>query len=394
MNFFAHRWAVDETNPQIFVDVRACIETYSRELIRIKLDPPSSPTIFVDLVSWIPGQPENVIPSGELSFSNGSPSTGRLAGPGRQGLSALNGSSASGNVPPPPPWSRSESRANQSPGPTAPADAHASHRRKRKHSHLTDADNVLVFEVDPGQPPTGPPTTHRSVHQHAKSEISFIMHDPSNAARAKPLSSEPLQAPFQPGQSSRNGEQLPHPDARPHRSHSTSEWTSPGGRTNGVTHSPHAHNRTPVQNVIHSPQQRPLLPSMSHSPQQRHFTHGGPLSPRQLATRLGPLSTPPHTHSATHSPQQRHQTYNTSVRSPTIQTTPHRHSVSSSPVLPPLHKALGSPIASGLPAPRIDSPSRERLPITSPHSERKVRLVVRDEPSPYIGREPSDVQMK
>lgn len=376
----------DETNPQIFVDVRACIETYSRELIRIKLDPPTSPTIFVDLVSWVPGQPENVVASGE-SFQNGTP-TGRL--PNRQGLSTPTGS-GSNNVPPPPPWSR----ATDSPG---PGGSLTDPRRKRKHSQLTDPDNVVVFEVEPGQPPTGPPTTHRSVHQHAKSEISFIMHDPANSSRAKPITSEPLQPPFQPGRPSGSGEQLPHADVRPHRSQSTSEWSP--GRTNGLTHSPHAHNRTPVQNGIHSPQQRPLLPSMSHSPQQRHASaHADPLSPRQLPppSRLGPLSTPPHTHSAAHSPQQRHQTYTPNIRSPTIQTSPHRHSVSNSPVLPPLHKAIGSPIASTLPAARIDSPSsRERLPpipIASPHGDRKIRLVVRDDPQ-YSGRESTDTQMK
>lgn len=365
------------------MDVRACIETCSRELIRIKLDPPTSPTIFVDLVSWVPGTPEYT-PTQD-SFQHASRPPHRQA-------PATPTSSTSGNVPPPPPWSRSDLRSNQSPGPTAvlPPD---SQRRKRKLSHLSDPDNVLVFETEPGQPPTGAPTTHRSVHQHAKSEISFIMHDPGSSSRSKPVSPELLQAPFQPGRAPESrGQSFTHPDVRPQRSHSNAEWNSPG-RANGVTHSPHTQNRTPVQNGILSPQQRPLL---SHSPQQRHVTAAlnDPHSPRQLppSARNNSLSTPPHTHSTTQqSPQQRHQANsfnNASVRSPTIQTTPHRHSVSNSPVLPPLHKAIGSPIASAIPAvSRIDSPStRERLPpmpIASPHGEKRIRLVTRDEARPF-----------
>jgi len=45
----------------VYVDVRACLESFSKDLIRISLPPPTVNTIFLDLIRFTPGCPERSI---------------------------------------------------------------------------------------------------------------------------------------------------------------------------------------------------------------------------------------------------------------------------------------------------------------------------------------------
>lgn len=111
----------------VFVDTRAMLETYSKEIIYVTLDRPKHSTLFVDLVRFSPGQPElstgsaNGHSSGSTHHNSGpnhssivhsSPAPKVLSTPASRSVSA--GPSGS-SVPPPPPWAPwSQWMSNQS----------------------------------------------------------------------------------------------------------------------------------------------------------------------------------------------------------------------------------------------------------------------------------------
>lgn len=192
--FYGFMFTEDNEPPGVYVDVKASIESFSRELKRKALPPPVTPTIFIDLVQFTPGQPEGVAP--RPSLPGNSQSNGSIHHPNRIPIHVLPhhshpGTSASpigSNVPPPPPWSRSESAASSSA--SAPdqltAELHIPFKRKRKFSGLEDGrENVLVFEVDPQVPTGGPPGIHRGVHQANPTPLNIIMQNPSQMAAAQ-----------------------------------------------------------------------------------------------------------------------------------------------------------------------------------------------------------------
>jgi len=48
---------IEDAEP-IYVDVRACLETFSKDLIKMTLPPPTINTVFLDLIRFTPGCPE------------------------------------------------------------------------------------------------------------------------------------------------------------------------------------------------------------------------------------------------------------------------------------------------------------------------------------------------
>ncbi|KAI5119499.1 hypothetical protein M0805_002435 [Coniferiporia weirii] len=414
-----YRWADirvrmhDETDPTIFVDVKACVETFSRSIVRIKLNPPVTPTIFVDLVHFTPGQPDSARAKPEPpSLPNGGHHTGRVpihVIPQR--ILPQPSSASPSNVPPPPPWSRSESVSagpSRSPAPTptpapAPAPAqmqtsetHLPLKRKRKHSSTDGRESVLVFEVDPQVPNTGSPSTHRGVHQSTSAELNIIMQDPSQMAAAQlaaqsrikaapPVHPPSLVLPVRAATTSAHHSPPQHP-------HSSTATQSPQQRplVHTASHSPQ--QRQIVHTALHSPQQRPLMLAPPQSPQQRSpLGHVDPRSPQFPP----PVRTTPHTpqqrppsqsHSVTHSPQQRPLPY-TAAHSPNVHSSPHRHHThTTSPLLPPIHKAVGGSIpmgpSSSVHTPTVGSPLQDQQspraagPSGSNSSVRNVKLLV------------------
>ena len=152
---------LDETDATIFVDVKACLETYSRDIIRIKLPEPTQATIFVDLVSFTPGipeiPPESPKPAPPPIQFNKTIYTQRAQIPGIQMPAPPQGSSHTpvSNVPPLPPWLNASDGGNgplplAHQVPPAPLD-----RRKRKYSSVdyrngmddSNTKQKIVFEI-------------------------------------------------------------------------------------------------------------------------------------------------------------------------------------------------------------------------------------------------------
>lgn len=71
---------VEDPEP-VYVDVRACLETFSKELIKINLSPPTVNTVFLDLVRFTPGSPEKSANNSSPSNSQMPSTNGRLVAP-------------------------------------------------------------------------------------------------------------------------------------------------------------------------------------------------------------------------------------------------------------------------------------------------------------------------
>lgn len=223
--------------------MKACIENFSRELIRVRLDPPKTSTIFVDLIQFTPGQPEaantqvNGRPHPSVALQmNGHPVITRAVpvhilphGPSIPQSSGV--ASPVPNGPPPPPWTRMPVELPPPPslnprtspvthtlsplnGPattglgvpsrpftsilTENSDPLIPFKRKRKASVIDGShDSVYVFEVEqpsakrttPPGPTPGPssPLQQRSPriqsNSHTGSSLNIIVQDPSHMAQ-------------------------------------------------------------------------------------------------------------------------------------------------------------------------------------------------------------------
>ncbi|KAI0080843.1 hypothetical protein K474DRAFT_1657340 [Panus rudis PR-1116 ss-1] len=54
---------IDNQEPDIYVDTKEMLDTFSKDVIYIKLPPPYTQTLFVELVRFTPGQPDSVAPN-------------------------------------------------------------------------------------------------------------------------------------------------------------------------------------------------------------------------------------------------------------------------------------------------------------------------------------------
>jgi len=225
--------------------VKTCIETFSRELIRVRLDPPKTSTIFIDLIQFTPGQPD-VAPSRQSAGATQSPG----AGPSRNGPVHIRpqrpllpqAPSPSSSAPPLPPWSRPKGAPSPTtsheptsvspsvhalvlagPGPNASSSSGGSDqndplipfKRKRKQSVIEGPqDNVHVFEVEPGskRPPSSPSAQRSPPIQRSGlngSPLTLIVNEPAQALAQNgngviKLSPTIQLSPHQSPQSSRN----------------------------------------------------------------------------------------------------------------------------------------------------------------------------------------------
>ncbi|GBE79852.1 predicted protein [Sparassis crispa] len=99
---------IDNPEPDTYVDTKEMLDTFSKEIIYMKLPPPYTQTLFVELIRFTPGQPDNV--------------SGNGAGPRNAGPSSPHGLIGNGSSPhpraiqPPPPHPHHSSHApNPSP---------------------------------------------------------------------------------------------------------------------------------------------------------------------------------------------------------------------------------------------------------------------------------------
>ncbi|EMD40413.1 hypothetical protein CERSUDRAFT_111018 [Gelatoporia subvermispora B] len=73
---------VDNPDPELYVDTKEMLDTFSKEIIYMKLGPPFTPTLFVELIRFTPGQPDNVTANGTPSAPTSLPAPLPRAGPG------------------------------------------------------------------------------------------------------------------------------------------------------------------------------------------------------------------------------------------------------------------------------------------------------------------------
>ncbi|KAI9000697.1 PLU-1-like protein-domain-containing protein [Trametes punicea] len=55
---------VDTKEPDLYVDTKEMLDTFSKDIIYMRLPPPYTQTLFVDLIRFTPGQPDNVAANG------------------------------------------------------------------------------------------------------------------------------------------------------------------------------------------------------------------------------------------------------------------------------------------------------------------------------------------
>ncbi|KAF9814375.1 hypothetical protein IEO21_05109 [Rhodonia placenta] len=84
---------IDNPAQEMYVDTREMLETFSKDMIYMRLPPPYTQTLFIELIRFVPGVPENVGPR-KLS-----PSTPPVVIENGRGPSSTGASN-----PPPPPW--------------------------------------------------------------------------------------------------------------------------------------------------------------------------------------------------------------------------------------------------------------------------------------------------
>ncbi|CCM06448.1 uncharacterized protein FIBRA_08712 [Fibroporia radiculosa] len=176
-------FVIDHPDPDMYVDTKEMLETFSRDLVYMQLPPPYTQTLFVELIRFVPGVPENLgsrrlspLPPHALPPPNMSglmphpgPSHTRPSHPGHappphppsqralppSPLPYENGrpSASSGHhVPPPPPWSN---QIWSNAGATAPPPWARSHPEPM-HSPLTtppQSSRKRKYPEDAAQPP-------------------------------------------------------------------------------------------------------------------------------------------------------------------------------------------------------------------------------------------------
>ncbi|KZS97879.1 hypothetical protein SISNIDRAFT_449471 [Sistotremastrum niveocremeum HHB9708] len=127
----------EDTDPAMYVDVRLCLEKFSKELLRVQLPPPTAPTISIELIRFIPGSPESIMPA----HSGNGPFTS--VPPHHPGLPAPSHTPVAASQMPTPVWT-----ANESAGP-----------------HATNGDTLLGKRkaTDTHSPNTGSPTKRPSI---------------------------------------------------------------------------------------------------------------------------------------------------------------------------------------------------------------------------------------
>jgi histone demethylase JARID1 len=152
---------VDVHEPDTYVNTKEMLDNFSKEIVYMKMLPPYTQTLFVELIRFTPGQPDGLYTNGHGHRHSGTPTMGRQAvaaapsphsrhvpHPPMQASPPLNGfvsdrpmALASQHIPPPPPWSRWSTNMTVPPSGTPPQ-GHVPNppsSRKRKFVDATPA---------------------------------------------------------------------------------------------------------------------------------------------------------------------------------------------------------------------------------------------------------------
>lgn len=258
----------------VYVDVKACIENFSRELIRIKLNPPMTPTIFIDLIQFTPGQPDAATSTTKPAPPPLPPTNGNDSQTGRVPIHILPQrpvapqSSSSSSAPPPPPWSRSES-ISSGPSSQSNVDPLIPFKRKRKPSIAESGrESVLVFDADSPLPATGSPSTHRGVHHASPTSLNIIMQSPTQMAAAQ--------------KEAESKKATNSPTASPLLNLSLQSHSAPNGQHRPLPTMISPYRRPEEVTPHQSPRTQPSIPTVGGSPNQSRPAIAIPItSPRQ-----------------------------------------------------------------------------------------------------------------
>ncbi|KAI0355366.1 hypothetical protein OH77DRAFT_1479882 [Trametes cingulata] len=131
---------VDTKEPDVFVDTKEMLDTFSKDIIYMRLPPPYTQTLFVELIRFTPGQPDNVAANGSAS----APPTRNGAGPP--------------GLPPPMPLANGSSAHPRSMHPHPHPHPHPhSHSHPHPHSHPhhpTPPASAAQFDIGHGPGPS------------------------------------------------------------------------------------------------------------------------------------------------------------------------------------------------------------------------------------------------
>ncbi|KAL4247157.1 [histone H3]-trimethyl-L-lysine(4) demethylase [Abortiporus biennis] len=188
---------LDAPEPDAYVDTKEMLDTFSKDIVYMKLPPPFTQTLFVDLIRFTPGQPDSVMTNPASTTTSAPARTGNAMASGSNLLPPNGGvisrpahphphapskssspallyeppppsaSASAGphHVPPPPPWSNRSSRWSNAAAAAAPPTARA-HPPPPQPVH------------PPPHPSAAPPPTHTPVSAHASASTSPLMTPP------------------------------------------------------------------------------------------------------------------------------------------------------------------------------------------------------------------------
>jgi [histone H3]-trimethyl-L-lysine4 demethylase len=262
-----------------YVDTKEMLDTFSKDVIYMKLPPPYTQTLFVELVRFTPGQPDSVAGTGT---SNG------IAVPNRNAPTPVSGSHPpyqNGSSPHLPP--RSGLSAAPTPG--------SSHRPASPSTPYERTGSGGPHQIPPPPPWSSRSTGSRWSNAAASAPPpSSRGHPPeaSSPADSPPLATRKRKHPDDIGPNGGLSITIPSPTMQPspkRRSTMPTLLSTPGGQP--IAHSPVAHTLTQSQQPMHS--------SLVHPANPQHMP---PSIPPMRAPPLGPVGPPAPMHPAVHPP--------------------------------------------------------------------------------------------
>ncbi|GJE84541.1 PLU-1-like protein-domain-containing protein [Phanerochaete sordida] len=334
----------ENIDTEAYVDTKEMLDTFSKEVIYMKLPPPYTQTLFVELVRFTPGQPDSI--AGPPM--NGIPPPGRSAG-----------TPVSGH----PPYQNGGSPHHRTPSSSGPSISSAPPR---------PVSPPMPYERTPSGGPHNippPPPWSASGRNGVSSRWSnaAATAPPPTARGHPPESHSPLDSPPLANRKRK------HPDESPNGSLSVTipspTMQQPSPKRRPPMHSPltnmpplgHGVGQSPVHTATHPPQ--PVLPPLMHPSSSSHMQ--APM-PNVRPPPQGPMHQPVHVSpmQPMHSSPPMHQPiHNGAVHSPVqpMQTPPMQPSRANQGLSPSLAMML-SPIPSDV----VMSPPRSQAPPAAP----------------------------
>ncbi|KIK96126.1 hypothetical protein PAXRUDRAFT_826282 [Paxillus rubicundulus Ve08.2h10] len=224
---------IDNQDPDTYVNTNAMLASFSKDVVYTKMLPPYTQTLFVELIRFTPGQPDQTMNGVQPQRGLAAPSMPRSADPGpSSGLRhshshsqhtplplptpptpvyelARQPSSNEHHVPPPPPWSTQWHNITQTPAPhRTEAPEHPAHPisphggKKRKFVDESPAPE-LIGSRSPKQQrrlpqtpvPHPAPVPARAMQQTLSPSLAMIVSPVDTVPSPRPASSVPFGAP-------------------------------------------------------------------------------------------------------------------------------------------------------------------------------------------------------